>query len=697
VKKEEAKRRIEKLKKIIGYHRYLYHVLNRQEISDSALDSLKHELYKLEQQFPKLITPDSPTQRIAGQPLEGFKKVKHKTPMLSIEDIFSEEELRDWIDYLKRLAPKARFNYFAELKIDGFAVTLIYENGIFTCGATRGNGKIGEDVTQNLKTIESIPLKLEIHPPTKFSGGVNKEIAETSSHLPPRSRSAIEERIKKLIERGEIEIRGEVYMEKKKFEKLNKKLEKKGQKSYANPRNLAAGSIRQLDPKLAASRPLDFLAYDIVTDLGQESHHQEHQILPILGFKVDKGKECQSPEEIIDFWKRSEKKREKYLFQIDGIVVNVNQNSLFEKLGVVGKSPRGVRAFKFSPKQATTEILDIKVQIGRTGIATPVAILKPVEVGGVKISRATLHNEDEIKRLGVKIGDTVIVGRAGDVIPDVIQALPELRAGKERTFKMPKRCPVCNTKLVREKGEVAWRCPNPKCPAREREYFYHFISKSAFDIVGLGPQIIDKLLEADLISDPADLFLLKEENLSTLEGFAEKSAKNLISAIESKKNITLPRFIYALGIRNVGEETAQDLAQHFTSFEKLKNASLKELQEIRDIGPVVAQSIFGFFREKRNLKLIKKLKKVGLEIIPEKKPRSQLLKGKTFVLTGALESITRKEAKEKIRGLGGDISESVSKKTDLVVVGSEPGSKLKEAKKLGIKIIKEKELLKLIK
>jgi len=677
MKKEEVKKRIEKLRKVISHHRYLYHVLNRQEISDAALDSLKHELYKLEQQFPELITPDSPTQRIAGKPLEGFRKIKHKTPMLSIEDIFSKEELQDWIDYLKRLAPNAQFNYFAELKIDGFAITLIYKNGIFICGATRGDGKTGEDVTQNLKTIESIPLKLEIrgNTPTKR----NKE------------------KIKKLIEEGEIEIRGEVYMEKKKFEKLNKELEKKGQKSYTNPRNLAAGSIRQLDPKLAASRPLNFLAYDITTDLGQKTHFEEHQILPILGFKTDKGKECQSLQEIIDFWKATEKKREKYPFQIDGIVVNVNQNSIFEKLGVVGKSPRGVRAFKFSPKQATTKILNIKIQIGRTGITTPVAILKPVEVGGVTISRATLHNEDEIKRLGVKIGDTVIVGRAGDVIPDVIQVLPELRTGEEKTFKMPEKCPACNTKLVKEEGEVAWRCPNPKCPAREREYFYHFVSKGAFDIVGLGPKIIDRLLDIGLISDPADLFLLKEKDLSSLERFAEKSAKNLISAIQSKKEITLSRFIYALGIRNIGEETAQILSRHFGYFEKLKNASLEEFQEIKDIGPVVAKSIFDFFQEKRNLKLIKKLKQVDVKIISEKKPKFQPLEGKTFVLTGTLESMTRDEAKEKIRELGGDISESVSKKTDYVIIGKKPGSKYKEAKEVGTKIIKEKEFLKLIK
>ena len=674
-KKTEAKKRIEKLKKLINYHRYLYHVLNRQEISDAALDSLKHELYKLEQQFPELITLDSPTQRVAGKPLEGFKKVEHKVPMLSIEDIFSEEELRDWEDYFKKLTPE-KFDYFAELKIDGFAISLLYENGIFRVGSTRGTGRVGEDVTQNLKTIELIPLRLEIHQKLP-----NKEI---------------EERLEKLIEKGEIEIRGEVYMNVKDFERLNKELGKKGEKTFANPRNLAAGSIRQLDPKLAASRPLKFLAYDIITDLGQKKHSQEHEILKVLGFKTDEGRKCKNLDETIEFWKEVAKKREKLPFQIDGVVINVNDNEIFQKLGVVGKSPRGVRAFKFSPKQATTIIEKIILQVGRTGAITPVAVLKPVEVGGVKISRATLHNEDEIKRLGVKIGDTVIVGRAGDVIPDVIQALPELRTGKEREFKMPKNCPVCGEKLEKPAGEVVWRCKNPKCPARKREYFYHFVSRPAFDILGLGPKIIDRFLDEGLISDPADLFLLKEDDISHLERFAEKSAQNLINAIQSKKKINLAKFIYALGIRNVGEETAQDLAEYFGSFEKLEKANLEELQKIMDVGPVVAKSIYDFFQEKRNLKFVERFKKVGVEILEEKKPKYQPLKGKIFVLTGILETMAREEAKEKIRQLGGEISESVSKKTDFVIVGKEPGSKFQIAKNLGIETLNEKEFLALI-
>jgi len=662
--KQQAKQRIEKLKKVIAHHRYLYHVENRQEISPEALDSLKHELYKLEQQYPDLITPDSPTQRVAGKPLEGFKKVEHRFPMLSIEDIFSEKELQDWEEYIKRLAPGQIIDYFCEYKIDGFAVTLIYKNGIFTTGATRGDGRVGEDVTQNLKTIESIPLRLE-----KFEYS-NIRIFE----IPP-----------------EVEVRGEVYMEKKDFERLNKELGGK----YANPRNLAAGSIRQLDPQLAASRPLKFLAYDLITDLGQKKHSEEHRILKSLGFKTDEGKECKNLLEVVNFWRETAKKREILPFQIDGVVISVNNNFLFQKLGVAGKSPRGIRAFKFSPKQATTKILDIKVQIGRTGAVTPVAHLKPVEVGGVTVSRATLHNEDEIKRLGAKIGDTVIVERAGDVIPAVAKVLKELRTGKEKAFKFPRFCPKCNTKLIKPEGEAIWRCPNLKCPARKREFLYHFVSKKAFDIEGLGPKIIDQLIDENLISEAPDLFELKEGDLIPLERFAEKSAKNIVSAIGNSKKIPLSRFIYALGIRHVGEETAIDLAQYFGSIDKLRKATREELENIPDIGPQVSGSIYNWFRSKRNQKLIKDLIKVGIKILPPEKIGKKL-QGLTFVLTGSLESMTRSEAQKKIRMLGGHPSNSVSKQTDYLVVGKEPGTKLEKAKKLGIKTIGEKEFLKIL-
>ena len=697
--KEEAKKRIEKLKKVINHHRYLYHVLNKQEISDAALDSLKHELFKLEEMYPEFITPDSPTQRVAGKPLEGFKKVSHPLPMLSMEDVFSEKELRDWEDYLNRLAPHhfsqksgEGVEYFAELKIDGFAITLIYENGIFLAGATRGDGKIGEDVTQNLKTIESIPLSLEI----RRKLPENEEIAKN---------------LQKLIEKGKIEIRGEVYMEKKAFEKFNEEQRKRSLAPFANPRNLAAGSIRQLNPKLAASRPLKFLAYDIVTDFGQEKHSQEHRILTALGFKTDPGRECQSLQETVEFWREVAKKRETLPFLIDGIVINIDDNSLFKKLGVVGKSPRGSRAFKFAPQQATTVIEDIKLQVGRTGAVTPVAHLKPVQVGGVTITRATLHNEDEIKRLGVKIGDTVIVGRAGDVIPDIVKVLSDLRTGKEREFHFPKNCPVCEAKLERKDREVVWRCPNPNCGARKRESLYHFTSKKAFDIEGLGPKIIDQLIDENLISSAPDLFELKEGDLIPLERFAEKKTQNIIEAIQNSEKIPLVRFIYALGIRHVGEETAINLANYLSSvsedgdkmkfhrlgsIEKLKKTTKEELEKIPDIGPEVSESIYDFFQEKRNQKLIDDLIRAGVKILTPERVGKKLT-GRTFVLTGTLETITREEAKEKIRLLGGEISETVSKKTNYIIVGKKPGSKYERAKELGVKTINEKEFLHLIK
>jgi DNA ligase (NAD+) len=673
--REEARERIEKLKKLINYYRYLYHVENREEISPEALDSLKHELYLLEQKFPEFVTPDSPTQRVEGKPLAGFKKVVHQFPMLSMEDVFSFQELKEWEEYLKKFLPEKEFEYVAELKVDGFAVTLIYENGIFKLGATRGTGKVGEDVTVNLKTIETIPLRLEIY----------KEIKEKE----------IEKKLKALIQKGRIEIRGEVYIDKKDFEKLNEELAKKGEKTFSNPRNLASGSIRQLDPKLAASRPLKFIAYDIVTDLGQKKHSQEHEILESLGFKVPQWV-VGNLEKVYQFWKEMSEKREKIPFLIDGIVVLVNDNQLFEKLGVVGKSPRGIRAFKFSPKEATTILEDVVFQVGRTGAVTPVAILKPVEVGGVTISRATLHNFDEIKRLGVKIGDTVVVGRSGDVIPQILKTLPELRTGKEKNIVFPQNCPVCSTKLVKKEGEVIFRCPNVNCPAKQKEYFLHFVSKNAFDIVGLSEKTIERLVDFGLIQDPADLFLLKEGDLIPLERFGEKSAKNLISSIQSRKEIPLANFIYALGIRHCGIETAHLLANHFQSLERLMKASLSELQSIKDIGPVVAHSIYSFFREKRNLDFIEKLKKVGVKIISPQKPKEQPLKGKIFVFTGTLESFTREEAKNKVRELGGEVSDSVSKRTTFLVVGSQAGSKLEKAKKLGVKIIDEKEFLKMI-
>jgi len=686
--KEEARGRIGKLKNLINYQRYLYHVLDREEISQPALDSLKKELFDLEKIYPEFITADSPTQRVGGKALTKFEKVRHPKPMLSFNDAFSWEDMEDWLERNSKLLTKeeiSKLNYYCEPKLDGLAIELIYENGIFRTGSTRGDGIFGENVTQNLKTIESVPLKL-------------REMEDISKDL---EREGLKEIAKNIKENGlkEVVVRGEAVITKKTFELVNKEQTKRRLTPFANPRNLAAGSIRQLDPKITVQRKLDVTAYDLISDFGQRTHAEEHKILAALGFKTNNkfSKYCEDLTEVFDFHQFWQKNRDKLPYEIDGIVVTVNNNKIFEKLGIVGKAPRAAIAYKFPLKEATTTVLDILIQVGRTGAITPVAYLKPVKIGGVTISRATLHNEDEIKRLGLKIGDTVVVGRAGDVIPDIVKVLPELRTGKEKEFHLPKRCPACGTKLVKPEGEVVWRCPNRKCFAKMRRYFYHFVSKGAFNIVGLGHKIIDRLIDANLISDPADLFKLEVGDILSLERFAEKSAKNLIKAVQSKKQITLSRFIYALGIRNVGKETAKDLSENFQTLEKLKTAALEELQKIENIGPVVAKSIFDWLSLKKNLEFLKKMEKDGIEIIMEKKIKHQPLKGKTFVLTGTLKTITRQDAKEKIRSLGGEISESVSKKTDFVVVGEEPGSKFKIAKELGLKIISEKEFLQMLK
>ena len=664
--KQNAKDRIGKLKSLIQKHRYLYHVKDIQEISDEAFNILKHELFELEQQFPDLITKDSPTQRVGGEPLAKFNKVSHNSPMLSIEDIFKEEEFDSWEEYLQRLSKKKNLEYFTEVKIDGFAVSLRYEKGIFVLGATRGNGSVGEDVTQNLKTIESIPLRLEKKFPV-----------------------------------DSIEVRGEVYMEKRDFDKFNAQRKKRKEELYANPRNLAAGSIRQLDPKLAVSRPLKFIAYDLVSDLGQKTHKKDHEILSLLGFKTDStAKVCRNKKEVLAYWRGMEKKRDSFLFHIDGVVVSVNDNVVFLNLGVAGKSPRAIRALKFAGSQTTTRIVDVKFQIGRTGAVTPVAVLTPVLLAGVTISRASLHNADEIKRLGVKIGDTVVIERAGDVIPAVIKVLSELRNGTERSISIPKYCPVCSVKLVRPKGEVIWRCPNRGCLAQKKENLYHFVSKKAFDIVGLGPKIIDKLVEEHLLSEPSDIFELTKGDLILLEKFAEKAAKNTVLAIKEAKEISLSRFLYALGIRHVGEETAIDLASHFLSINRLKKASKVELEKISDVGGVVAQSIEDWFKHKANQRIIERLFKVGVKIQPSTKTSlksNSLISGKTFVLTGTLPTISRTGAKERIRQFGGSISESVSGNIDYVIVGENPGFKLVKAKKMGVQTLSEKQFLGLLK
>ena len=723
--KFKIKERIEKLKKEINHHRYLYHVLDKQEISDAALDSLKHELFLLEQKYPEFLTSDSPSQRVGGKPLEKFKKVRHKFPMLSLSDVFNQEELENWKNRIQKIS--ATFNtscrderstrsvealeYFSELKIDGFAVSLIYKNGIFFCGSTRGDGKIGEDVTQNLKTIELIPLKLFFH--------------SSFFKMPPTNAldKKIQKNLEKIIKKGTLEIRGEVYMAKKVFEKINQERLKKGEPVYANPRNIAAGSIRQLDSKITDSRDLEFLAYDLITDIRQENHSEEHKILPALGFKADQGRVCGNIKEIIDFFEFIQKKRKKLPYQIDGIVISVNNNSLHKKLGTVGKAPRGSIALKFPAEEATTQVENICVQVGRTGALTPVAYLKPVNIEGITITRATLHNEDEIKKLDVRIGDTVIVRRAGDVIPDIVKVLPGLRTGKEKKFQMPKNCPICGAKTKRISGEVAVYCSNENCFAKEKEELIHFVSRKAFNIEGLGEKIIEHLMNEGLISSMADIFYLKKGDLELLERFAEKSAKNLIQSIEESKKIPLARFIYALGIRHVGEETARlvtrqsaisnrparnafgvanaggQLANIEDLIKYFQNVSLEELENVQDIGPIVGKSIYDFFHNEKKLKLLKKLGRAGVEVnLPQSLQKINFrISGKTFVLTGSMETLSREQAKEKIRNLGGNVSNSVSKNTAYLVAGENPGSKFKKAKKLGIKILDEGEFLKMIK
>lgn len=686
----QARTRIEKLKKLINRHRYLYHVLDKQEISSEALDSLKKELFDLEQKFPEFIFKDSPTQRVGGKPLEKFKKIRHLKPMLSLNDAFLREDMENWAKRAaKLLSPgeATEMDFFCEPKLDGLAIELVYEKGILQTGSTRGDGLEGEDITQNLKTIEAIPLKL-------------RDLAEVVAELKKEGLAASAD---KFLKEGKINIiaRGEVIIKKKDFEKINKEQEKIGMPLYSNPRNLAAGSLRQLDPKITAFRRLDASVYEIASDVMQKTHQEEHKILHILGFKTNNNYSCfcRNMQEVFtdyDYWREH---REKIPYEIDGIVVRINSNKIFEKLGAAGKAPRGAIAYKFPLKQAVTVIEDIQVQVGRTGAMTPVAFLKPVEVGGVMVSRATLHNEDEIKRLGLKIGDTVVVGRAGDVIPQIVKVLPELRSGKERLFLMPQKCPSCGTKLDRAKGEIAWRCPNPSCFSRKERYLAYFVSRSAFDIVGLGPKVLEQLLDQGLISDPADLFFLKEGDLLPMERFAEKKARNIIEAIGLKKEISLPKFIFSLGIRNIGEQASIDLAENFGSLEKLQNAKIEDLQKMKDIGPVSAKSVYDFFQNKENLKFLEKLNKAGIKILPhQSKKTNQKLSGLTFVFTGEMLSLSRNEAKEAARSKGAKTTEAVSKNTSFIVAGANPGeSKMAKAKKLGTKVIAEEEFLKMIK
>lgn len=662
--KIEAQKRIAAIKKQMKDIDYAYYVLDKPFVSDAARDSLKDELEKLEGQFPDLITPDSPTQRIGGKALGKFEKYKHKIPKWSFDDLFSFEEVREFDAKVKRFLdwPKNQdIEYVCELKIDGLNMSFIYEQGLLVKGVTRGDGQVGEVVTHNVRAIGSVPLRLR--------------------------------------ETIDLEAGGEVFMPKKSFVKLNEQQKKKGDDLFANPRNAAAGTMRQLDPQVASERDLDSFMWTIYEPLkhGLKTQWEVMKEMEKLGFKVNPHyQKAENIEATLKYFQHWQKNRAKLPYEIDGIVIKVNDLKLQERLGRTAKHARWAAAYKFPAEQVTTVVENIEVQIGRTGVLTPVAHLRPVPLAGSVVKRATLHNLDEVNRLDVRVGDTVVLQKAGDVIPDIVQVLPKMRSGQEKKFKMPEKCPVCGSAVKKKAGEVAYYCDNKNCYAQQLEGLSHFVSKTAFDIAGLGPKIIEQLQKADLVKTPADLFLLTEDDLKPLERFAEKSAQNLVAAINEKKKISLARFIYALGIRHVGEETAIALAENFGSLEKIRNAGLETLQQTEDIGPKVAASITQWFGDKHNQKLVAELLANGVRIISQGKKSPGKLQGLTFVLTGELADFSRDEAKAKIRELGGDVSSSVSSKTGYVVAGDNPGSKYDKAKELGVKIISEADFKKML-
>lgn len=690
VLKSKIEDRVAKLREVINHHRYLYHVLDREEISAEALDSLKRELVDLEKQFPKLVTPDSPTQRVAGAPLPGFKKVTHRVAQWSFNDVFTPEELREFDGRVRKVLAPARTvlgasllrtvlaggpTYTAELKIDGFKIVLTYEKGVLVTAATRGNGRVGEDVTANVKTVESIPLTLN-------------------------------EPVSMVVE-------GEIWLSKSELAALNDKRRAAGEAPFANPRNAAAGTIRQLDPRIVADRHLDSFIYDIAwlsqgeTLVGSKvsplilpaTQAEELKKLKELGFKVNPNwEECQDIEAVIRYWEKWQVRAAREDYGIDGVAVKVNEREYQEKLGYTGKAPRFAIAFKFKAEEATTVVEDIILQVGRTGVVTPVAILWPVLLAGSTVSRATLHNEDEIKRLDVRIGDTVIVCKAGDVIPDIVMTLPDLRSGKEKPFIFPVYLEACNGPIERIPGQAAHRCVNPNSFAQLRRKFYHFVSKSAFDIHGLGRKVVDLLLDQKLIASFPDVFTLKFGDLVSLPRFAEVSAEKLITAIDRSRYVTLPRFLVALSISHVGEEIADLLARHFKTLDRLMSAKREKLETIEGIGPIVAQSVYNWFRQDEHCRMVNELlKHITIKrVTSEVASHPTALTGKTFVLTGMLLSLPRAAAKSRIKQAGGHVASAISSATDYLVTGADPGSKYGKAKELGVKIISEVEFLQLL-
>jgi DNA ligase (NAD+) len=662
---EATKKRVEKLREEIEYHNYRYYILDQPEISDAQYDRLMRELEKLEEQYPEHRSPNSPTQRVGATPLEAFEIVRHTLPMLSLANAFDETEARDFDKRVKKfLGSSADVVYVAEPKLDGLAVELVYERGQFVVGSTRGDGVNGENITQNLRTIKTIPLQL-----------IRREVS-----VP-----------------GRLEVRGEVIIQLKKFKELNRKREEMGEPLFANPRNAAAGSVRQLDSKITAERPLEIYCYGLGEVTGQtfKTHSEILQTFPKLGLRTNPYiQRCKNIDEVLEYYHKMNEKRESLPYEIDGIVTKVDRLDLQTRLGEIARSPRWALAFKFQPKQETTRILDIIVQVGRTGSITPVAVMEPVKVGGVEVSRATLHNQDEIDKKDVRVGDTVVIQRAGDVIPEVVQVITSKRKGTEKKFRMPSKCPVCEAEVIKE--EAIHRCIGLDCPAQLKGRIKHFASKRAMDIEGLGVKLIDQLVDKGLVKDVADVYYINKQKLIELERMADKSAQNIIDAIEKSKTKPLSKFLYALGIRHVGETTAEDLACHFPRLDDFSHLSEEDLMEVEGIGPEVAASVHQFFRDKKNKESIELLKKAGVKVIEPKVKEKGKLVGKTFLFTGALKTFGRDEARNLVESSGGMTTSSISKKVDYVVIGEDPGSNFDKAKKLGIKTLTEEEFKRII-
>ena len=667
---KETRERIKKLRETISHHSHLYYTLDKPEISDSAYDALIRELEELEKKYPELITKDSPTQKVGDTILKEFEKVVHDVPQWSFDDAFDEEDIRAFDQRVKRNLVKefgddVTYTYTVELKIDGLKVVLSYENGVLITAATRGDGKVGENVTLNVKTISTIPTKLK------------EPISITAE--------------------------GEIFMTKSVFNDLNKIRKANGEELFANPRNVAAGSLRQLDSAITRSRKLTSFTYDISLLEGDlpESQSRELERLQELGFNVNKHwKHLNNIEEVIEYWKKWEKFKDNEDYLIDGIVVKVDERRFQQALGYTAKSPRFGIAFKFQAEQVSTVVEDITLQIGRTGVLTPVAILRPVLVAGSTVSRATLHNEDEIKRKDIRVGDTVVIQKAGDVIPEVVRVLTEMRTGKEKEFRFPTHFPLCggDGSVERIPGQSAYRCVAKNSFAQQRRKLEHFVSKKVFDIDGLGKKVVAQLMEAEIISNLDDVFRIKRGDLETLERFADKSIENLLEAIEKAKDVTLARFIASLSIPQVGEETAIDLANHFKTAEDFSKATFAEIDELEGVGPIIAKSIVDWFKDGDNKKVFKNLLK-QVHIKPVENVKHSVfdrLGGKSFVLTGTLETMSREEAKDRIRSLGGEMRESVSKNTDFVVAGEKAGEKLDKAIELGVKVLNEEEFIKLV-